>query len=201
MNIHEYQARELLADRGVPVPMGEIATTPEQAEEIAARLGGAVVVKAQVHTGGRGKAGGVKLAKSAAEAREKAQGILGMDIKGSGGEGARRAGGGHRERGVRRHHRGPRQQVAPSSWSRREGGVDIEEVAATNPDAIRRLAVDPRYGLLPHQAYCWPRSCTTTSEAAARRREDPAAALRAFMDSGRLAGRDQPAHHHARRAR
>jgi succinyl-CoA synthetase beta subunit len=153
MNIHEYQARELLADRGVPVPMGEIATTPQQAEEIAARLGGAVVVKAQVHTGGRGKAGGVKLAKSAAEAREKAQGILGMDIKGFRVEKVLVAPAEDIESeayvGIILD-RGSKSAVFMVSS---EGGVDIEEVAATNPDAIHKFAVDPRYGFLPHQAY------------------------------------------------
>ena len=82
MNIHEYQAREILRAHGVPVPPGEIATTPEEAERIAARYGGMVVVKAQVHAGGRGKAGGVKLAVDPADAREKAEAILGLEIKG-----------------------------------------------------------------------------------------------------------------------
>ncbi len=153
MNIHEYQAKELLAAEGIPVPMGEIATTPEQAEEIARRLGGAVVVKAQVHTGGRGKAGGVKLAQTPEEAREKAGAILGMDIKGLTVEKVLIA---------------PAAEIASEAYvgiivdraSKRavfmvssEGGIDIEEVAATNPEAIYKLPVDPRYGLLPHQAY------------------------------------------------
>ena len=68
VNIHEYQAKELLVAQGIPVPMGEVATTPEQAEQIARRLGGMTVIKAQVHTGGRGKAGGVKLAKTPEDA-------------------------------------------------------------------------------------------------------------------------------------
>ncbi|MBK5189315.1 MAG: acetate--CoA ligase family protein, partial [Gemmatimonadaceae bacterium] len=70
MNIHEYQAKEILRREGVPIPPGDIATTPAQVEQIARRLGGMVVVKAQVHAGGRGKAGGVKLAKTPAEAAE-----------------------------------------------------------------------------------------------------------------------------------
>ena len=82
MDIHEYQAKERFRAAGIPVPPGEIATTPEQAESIAAQYGGMVVVKAQVHSGGRGKAGGVKLAKDASEAKEHATAILGMDIKG-----------------------------------------------------------------------------------------------------------------------
>jgi succinyl-CoA synthetase beta subunit len=153
VNIHEYQAKELLAAEGIPVPMGEVATTPEQAEEIARRLGGAVVVKAQVHTGGRGKAGGVKLAQTPEEAREKAQAILGMDIKGLTVEKVLIA---------------PAAEIASEAYVgiivdrasnkpvfmvSSEGGIDIEEVAATNPEAIYKLPVDPRYGLLPHQAY------------------------------------------------
>jgi succinyl-CoA synthetase beta subunit len=153
VNIHEYQAKELLAAKGVPVPMGDVATTPEEAEAIARRLGGAVVVKAQVHAGGRGKAGGVKLAKTPEEAKEKAQAILGMQIKGLTVEKVLVA---------------PAAEIASEAYvgiivdraSKKavfmvsaEGGIDIEEVAATNPEAIFKLPVDPRYGLLPHQAY------------------------------------------------
>ena len=153
MNIHEYQAKDILRDHGIPVPPGEVARTPEEAEAIARKYDGMVVVKAQVHAGGRGKAGGVKLAKSAEEAREHAEKILGMDIKGL---------------TVEKVLVTPAEDIASESYVgiivdraskapvfmvSREGGVDIEEVAATNPEAIRRLVVDPRYGLLPHQAY------------------------------------------------
>src|SRR3990172_12401202 len=82
MNIHEYQAKERFRAAGIPVPPGEIATTPAEAEAIARKLGGMTVIKAQVHSGGRGKAGGVKLAKTPEEAREHASRILGMEIKG-----------------------------------------------------------------------------------------------------------------------
>src|ERR1039458_9570019 len=82
MNLHEYQAKEILRRFGVPIPPGEVAATPEQAEAIATKLGTAVMVKAQVHAGGRGKAGGVKFCKTPEEAREKAAAILGMRIKG-----------------------------------------------------------------------------------------------------------------------
>ena len=82
MKIHEYQGKAILREFGVPVPSGDVADTPEQAKAIAARLGGKVVVKAQVHAGGRGKAGGVKLGKDAAEAKAHAEKILGMQIKG-----------------------------------------------------------------------------------------------------------------------
>jgi succinyl-CoA synthetase beta subunit len=153
VNIHEYQAKELLVAQGIPVPMGEVATTPEEAETIARRLGGAVVVKAQVHAGGRGKAGGVKLAKTPEEAKEKAAAVLGMQIKGL---------------TVNKVLIAPAEDIATEAYvgiildraSRAPvwmvsaaGGVDIEEVAATDPEKITRLAVDPRYGFLPHQAY------------------------------------------------
>ncbi len=152
MNLHEYQAREILARHGIPLPGGAVATTPEEARAIAARLGGPVVVKAQVHTGGRGKAGGVKLARDASEAAEHAARILGMTIKGL---------------TVRQVLVAPAADIASESYvgiivdraSQRPvlmvsgaGGIDIEEVAARTPDRIHRLAVDPRYGLLPHQA-------------------------------------------------
>jgi succinyl-CoA synthetase beta subunit len=153
MNIHEYQARDILSAHGVPVPPGRVATTAEEAERIATELGGTVVVKAQVHAGGRGKAGGVKLAKTPAEAREHAGRIIGMTIK---------------DLPVEKVLIAPAEDIASEAYvgiivdraSRRavfmvsrEGGVDIEEVAARDPDAIRKLAVDPRYGLLPFQAY------------------------------------------------
>ncbi len=152
MNIHEYQAKEILRAHGVPVPPGEIATTPEEAERIAAAFGGMVVVKAQVHAGGRGKAGGVKLADDAADARDKAGAILGLEIKGL---------------TVEKVLITPAEDIASEAYLgivmdrgsqsdvimvSSEGGIDIEEVAATNPDAIQKLAVDARYGLLPHQA-------------------------------------------------
>ena len=152
MNLHEYQARDILRRHGIPVPAGEVAETPDQARAIAQRLGGRVVVKAQVHAGGRGKAGGVKLAKDPAEAGEVAKGILGMGIKGL---------------RVRRVLVAPAAEIASESYvgiivdraSQRPvlmvcavGGIDIEEVAAKTPAQIHRLAVDPRYGLLAHQA-------------------------------------------------
>jgi succinyl-CoA synthetase beta subunit len=152
MNIHEYQAKEILREHGIPVPPGEVARTPEEAERIARDIGGMTVVKAQVHTGGRGKAGGVKLAADATATREAAAAILGMEINGL---------------TVDRVLVTPavdivseayvgiildRVSQCPVFMVSAEGGVDIEEVAKTNPGAITRIAVDPRYGLLPHQA-------------------------------------------------
>ncbi len=152
MNIHEYQAKELLRQAGIPVQPGEVATTPDEAETIARRADGAVVVKAQVHAGGRGKAGGVKLAKTPAEARAAAERILGMSIKGlvvqrvlvaqAADIGAESYVGIIVDRASKR----PVVMVSPA------GGMDIEEVAATSPHRIRRLAVDPRYGLMSFEA-------------------------------------------------
>ncbi|MBI2403151.1 MAG: ADP-forming succinate--CoA ligase subunit beta [Gemmatimonadetes bacterium] len=152
MNLHEFQARALLQGAGIPVPDADVASTPDEAARIAQRIGGPVVVKAQVHAGGRGKAGGVRLAKDPAEARERAGQIIGMTIKGL---------------RVNQVLVAPAAEIASESYvgiivdraSQRAvlmvspaGGVDIEEVAATTPEKIFRVAIDPRYGLLPHQA-------------------------------------------------
>jgi succinyl-CoA synthetase beta subunit len=153
MDIHEYQAKERFRAAGIAVPPGEIATTPEEAESIASGYGGTVVVKAQVHSGGRGKAGGVKLAKDAAEAKEYATAILGMEINGL---------------TVHKVLVTPAEDIDTEAYvgvliDRRtqaatfmvsaEGGIDIEHVAHETPDLIRKLTVDPRYGVLPHQAF------------------------------------------------
>ena len=152
MNLHEYQARALLKAAGVPVPDGDVASTPEEVERIAKKMGGGVVVKAQVHTGGRGKAGGVKLAKDAAEARAVAETILGMTIKGLTVEkvlvapAAEITSESYVGIIVDRETQRPVVMVSP------EGGVDIEEVASKTPDKIFKLTVDPRFGLLSYQA-------------------------------------------------
>jgi succinyl-CoA synthetase beta subunit len=152
VNLHEYQARALLKAAGIPVPDGDVASSPAEAEAIARRLGGKVVVKAQVHAGGRGKAGGVKLAADAADARTQAQNILGMQIKGltvqkvlvvpAADIASESYAGVILDRASQR----PVMMVSPA------GGIDIEDVAARTPEKIMKLPVDPRYGLLPHQA-------------------------------------------------
>src|SRR5688500_8113559 len=152
MNIHEYQAKEILRSLGVPIPAGEVATTPDQARDIAARIGKPVVVKAQVHAGGRGKAGGVKLAKTPAETREKASAILGMQIKGLTvekvlvTEAADIASEAYVGVILDRASRKPVFMVSAA------GGIDIEEVAANTPEKILKLPIDTRYGLMPFQA-------------------------------------------------
>jgi succinyl-CoA synthetase beta subunit len=153
MDIHEYQAKERFRAAGIPVPPGEVATTPEEAESIAAGYGGMVVVKAQVHSGGRGKAGGVKLAKGAAEARENAAAILGMDIKGLTVEKVLVTPAEDIDTEAYVGILVDRKTQSATFMVSAEGGVDIEAVAAETPELIRRLTVDPRYGVLPHQAY------------------------------------------------
>lgn len=152
MNLNEYQAKRLFGRYGVPVPQGDVAATPGEARAIAERLGGRVVIKAQVLTGGRGKAGGVKVADDPDSAEAAAAAILGMDIKGFTV---------HKvlvdpaasiaqelylailiDRGVRQ----------PMIMASAAGGMDIEEVAAHTPDKIIRLHIDPQIGLRSYQS-------------------------------------------------
>ncbi|HYW30127.1 MAG TPA: ADP-forming succinate--CoA ligase subunit beta [Gemmatimonas sp.] len=152
MDLHEYQAKDLLRAAGVPIPPGEIATTPEQAEAIAGRYGSAVMVKAQVHAGGRGKAGGVKFCKTPADAREKATAILGMTIKDLVVEkvlvtvAADIASEAYVGIIVDRATKKPVFMVSAA------GGIDIEEVAASTPEKILYHPVDTRYGLQAFEA-------------------------------------------------
>jgi len=152
VNIHEYQAKDLLRREGVPIPPGGVASTAAEAEGIARQYGGTVVVKAQVHAGGRGKAGGVKLAKTPAEAKELASKILGMQIKGLTVQkvlvtpAADIANESYVGIILDRASRKPVFMVSPA------GGIDIEEVAAKTPEKILKLPVDTRYGLEPYQA-------------------------------------------------
>ena len=152
MNLHEYQAKEILRRFGVPIPAGEIATSPAEAEALAVKFGGPVMVKAQVHVGGRGKAGGVKFCKTPADAKEKATAILGMRIKGLTVEkvlvtiaadiGTEAYVGIIVDRASKK----PVFMVSAS------GGIDIEEVAASTPEKIKYRPVDVRYGLQPFEA-------------------------------------------------
>ncbi|MGB1778993.1 MAG: ADP-forming succinate--CoA ligase subunit beta [Longimicrobiales bacterium] len=153
MDIHEYQAKERFALAGIPVPPGQVATTADQAEAIAKEYGRAVMVKAQVHSGGRGKAGGVKYCNDAAEAREHASNILGMDIKGLTVEQVLVTPAEDIETEAYVGVLIDRKNQAATFMVSPDGGMDIEEVAASTPDRIRKLSVDPRYGLLPHQAF------------------------------------------------
>ncbi|HEV2902257.1 MAG TPA: ADP-forming succinate--CoA ligase subunit beta [Gaiellaceae bacterium] len=152
MDLYEYQGKELFKRFGIPVSEGRLATSPEEARKAAEELGGQVVVKAQVLTGGRGKAGGIKLAGGPDEAEEHAKAILGMDING------------HVVRklwievasDIEREYylsltfdRGEKQALFMFT---KEGGIDIEEVAAERPEALAKLYVDPHEGFQPYQA-------------------------------------------------
>jgi succinyl-CoA synthetase beta subunit len=153
MKIHEYQARQIFAKFGVPVQPGEVAETPEQAYAIAKKLGRPVVVKAQVLVGGRGKAGGVKLADTPEAAREMASKILGMDIKGLKVEKVLVA---EATDIKEEYYLGiilDRRSQKPVLMASAAGGVDIEEVARTTPEKIVKMVVEePEIGLMPHKA-------------------------------------------------
>jgi succinyl-CoA synthetase beta subunit len=152
VNIHEYQAKEIFRQAGIPIPPGEVASTPAEVEAIARKLGGTVVVKAQVHAGGRGKAGGVKLAKTPEEARQVAEKIFKLKIK---------------DLPVLKVLVTPAADISSEAYvgiivdrARKKavfmvsaaGGIDIEEVAAKTPEKIMYHAVDARYGLLDFEA-------------------------------------------------
>ena len=151
MKIHEYQARELFARYGIPMNNGEVARTPEEARAIAEKLAKAVVIKAQVHVGGRGKAGGVKLASGPADAMEKAKAILGMDIKGLTVDRVLVA---EAVDIAAEYYLGltvNRDDNAIVLIMSAAGGVDIEEVAATTPEKISKVNIDPTSGIRDFQ--------------------------------------------------
>jgi succinyl-CoA synthetase beta subunit len=159
MKVHEYQAKEILRHYGVPTPRGEVVDSPDDARNVAKQLGGRVVVKAQIHAGGRGKGGGVKLAKTPDEAADLAKKILGMTLV--------------------THQTGPEGRVVrkvlveqalnidkelylgitldrklgmPVVMASKQGGMEIEEVAAKDPKAIHRVPIDAVLGAQPFQA-------------------------------------------------
>ncbi len=152
MNIHEYQAKEFFSRFGLPVPGGAVATTPDEAVTLAQKFGLPVMVKAQVLTGGRGKAGGVKFCSTEEDVRRHAEAILGMDIKG------------HTVNRVlitgavdiaEEYYVGmliDRNTKQVLLMASAEGGVEIEQVAKDTPELIFKQAIDPRFGLLDHQA-------------------------------------------------
>ena len=159
MKIHEYQAKALLAGFGVPVPRGEVAFSVEEAEAAAKKLGSSVVVKAQIHAGGRGKGGGVKVAREPNQVAEIARQILGMTLvtHQTGPEGRTV----HRllieetlpiERELYLGIVLDRAQGKPVFMASAAGGMDIEEVAATTPEKILRETIEPGFGLRPYQA-------------------------------------------------
>src|SRR4249920_3614008 len=159
MKVHEYQAKSILARYGVAVPRGEVTDSPAQAREIAKRLGGRAVVKAQIHAGGRGKGGGVKLAKDPEEAHDLARKILGMTLitpqTGPGGKLVQKVLVEEALDIARELYLGvtlDRSRGLPIVMASQAGGMDIEEVAAKDPKAIAREGVDPALGIYPFQA-------------------------------------------------
>ena len=151
MNLHEYQAKELFARFGLPVTPGQVAATPEEARDVAESVGGTVVIKAQVQVGGRGKAGGVKLAATPDEAFEKARDILALTIKGYP---VRRVLVAQAADIAKEYYLSivmDRQRKLPLIVLSSEGGVDIEEVARTHPGRILKQPVGLE-GLRPYQA-------------------------------------------------
>jgi len=152
VDLYEYQARDLFEKYEVPVLAGIIADTPEEAKAAAEKLGGVVVVKAQVKTGGRGKAGGVKVAKNPEEAFEAAQAILGLDIKGHVVKRVMVAAGARIAKEFYFSVLLDRSNRSYLSLSSVEGGMEIEELAVERPDALARIEVDPIDGITPEKA-------------------------------------------------
>ncbi|MEY2404461.1 MAG: succinyl-CoA synthetase beta subunit, partial [Acidimicrobiaceae bacterium] len=146
MDLYEYQGKQFFAQYDIPVSPGEAVTTVDDAVAAADRIGYPVVVKALVHVGGRGKAGGIKVANDTDEVREHASNIIGMDIKGHTVEVVWI----ERASDIAEEYYASivfdRAAKAPLFMLSKEGGMDIEEVAETNPDAIARLHVDPLLG-------------------------------------------------------
>jgi len=147
VDLFEYQARDMFERHGVPVLQGLIADTPEEAEAAAAKIGGVVVVKAQVKTGGRGKAGGVKVAKTPAEAKEAAEKILGLDIKGHVVKRVMIAQGASIEKEFYFSVLLDRSNRTFLSLCSVEGGMDIEQLAVERPEALAKIAVDAVKGI------------------------------------------------------
>jgi succinyl-CoA synthetase beta subunit len=184
MKLHEYQARDILAKYGIPVTGGGVASTPAEARQIAEQIGGRVVIKAQVFVGGRGKAGGVKLADTPEQAEQVAGQILGMDIKGLTVEKVLVAEAITYEREIYLGivmDRGSKRIVVMASS---EGGVEIEQVAKTKPEAIVKIAAHPTLGLQPYQARELAFGIGLTDGKQARQFAQIATALfRAYMDT------------------
>src|SRR6266851_2275183 len=191
MKIHEYQAKEIFRRFGVPTPRGEMVTTPDQARAVAERLGTKiVVVKAQIHAGGRGKAGGVKLAKSPAEAAELAKSILGMKLvtpqTGPAGRIVQRLlieEGLDIKRELYLSILVDRAVAAPVIMASTAGGMEIEEVAHKNPELILRETILPATGLQPYHARKLAFGLGLSGDAAAAAGPFLQALYRAFLET------------------
>jgi len=152
MKLHEYQSKQIFARYGIPIPKGRVAASAMEARQIAEELGGRVVVKSQVLVGGRGKAGGVRLAKNAREAEDVATQILGMEIKGLPVRKILIDPAANIEQEIYLGITNDRAARRPVFMSSAAGGVEIEEVARTNPEKIIKVHIDPLLGLRDYQA-------------------------------------------------
>jgi succinyl-CoA synthetase beta subunit len=190
LKIHEFQAKEILRRYGVATPRGRVTDRPEEAREICEEWGGRCVVKAQIHAGGRGKGGGVKLAHSPAEAEDLARQILGMQLvtpqTGPEGQTVRRV---LVEEALDIAHELylsvtlDRAAGRPVIMASRSGGMDIEEVAARDPQAILRQHVDPHLGLLPFQARRVVSGLELSGDTAKRATKLLTSLIRAYLDT------------------
>ena len=152
MKLHEYQAKNIFAEAGIPVPESRLASSVDEVMEAVEDIGYPAAIKAQVHVGGRGKAGGIKIAMDEDEARQAAEDILGMDLKGYTVEKVLVEAGVDFENELYVGVTMDRNEGKPVAMVSTEGGVNIEEVAEENPDAIAREHIDPAFGLHPYQA-------------------------------------------------
>ncbi|ELZ94660.1 MULTISPECIES: ADP-forming succinate--CoA ligase subunit beta [Haloferax] len=152
MKLHEYQAKDIFAEAGIPVPESRLASSVEEVMEAVEEIGYPAAIKAQVHVGGRGKAGGIKIATNEDEARQAAEDILGMDLKGYTVDRVLVEAGVDFENELYVGVTMDRSEGKPVAMVSTEGGVNIEEVAEENPDAIAREHIDPAFGLHPYQA-------------------------------------------------
>ncbi|UCC86312.1 MAG: ADP-forming succinate--CoA ligase subunit beta [Anaerolineales bacterium] len=152
MKLHEYQSKRIFAKYGIPIPEGDVAMSAAEARQIAQRLGGRVVVKSQVLVGGRGKAGGIKLAKDADEAEALADQILGMTIKGLTVDKVLIDQAADIREEIYLGITIDRARRKPVMMASSEGGVEIEEVAKATPEKISKLIIDPATGLMDYQA-------------------------------------------------
>lgn len=152
MNLHEYQSKQIFARFGIPIPRGKVALNSTEAKHIAEELGGKVVIKAQVLVGGRGKAGGIRLARSPEEAEELATFILGMDIKGLPVRKILVDEAVNIERELYVGITNDRNARCPVMMASADGGVDIEEIARRSPEKIVKVYIDPLIGLRDYQS-------------------------------------------------
>lgn len=152
MKLHEYQSKQIFAKYGVPIPKGRVASTATEARQIAEELGGKVVIKSQVLVGGRGKAGGIRVAKSAKEAEEMATQILGMEIKGLSVKKVLVDEAANIDQEIYLGITNDRAAQRPVIMASAAGGVEIEEVARLTPEKIIKIHVDPLLGLRDYQA-------------------------------------------------